>query len=188
MATSLTPNVTEALKQSPMPRRALVFFRERLKSLIHERVFLEFRRLERENKITKRDLARRLDKDPATITRLLGAPGNWTLDTVSDLLLGMGLGLTVDVESLTEAPRRADADPALAQLQRERELLRYGQDIDPTRIRNSPLAVDRPERELLRYGQDIDPTRLRNSPLAVDRPVFAYLSAPGGETPQRRRA
>jgi hypothetical protein len=138
MTTSLTPNVTEALKQAPMPRRALVFFRERLKSLIHERVFLEFRRLERENKITKRDLARRLAKDPATITRLLGAPGNWTLDTVSDLLLGMGLGLTVGVESLTDAPVLADSDPALAQLQRALEPLRPRHDIDPTRLEGRP--------------------------------------------------
>jgi hypothetical protein len=101
MTISLTPNVTDALKQAPMPHRAIVFFRERLKSIIHEQVFRAFRRLEDEGQITKRDIARRLDKDPATVTRLLGAPGNWTLETVSDLLLSMGLGLVVDVEDLT---------------------------------------------------------------------------------------
>ncbi len=35
------------------------------------------------NKVT---LAKRLGKDPSQITRLLGAPGNWTIDTFAQLL------------------------------------------------------------------------------------------------------
>lgn len=39
-----------------------------------------------ESGVTKATLARRLDKDPSQISRLLGAPGNWTIDTVAELL------------------------------------------------------------------------------------------------------
>jgi hypothetical protein len=40
-------------------------------------------------KISKADLARRIGRKPEQISRWLGAAGNWTIDTVSDLLLGM---------------------------------------------------------------------------------------------------
>lgn len=34
-------------------------------------------------------IARRLGKDPAQVTRLLNAPGNWTVDTISELLFAI---------------------------------------------------------------------------------------------------
>lgn len=42
-----------------------------------------------ESGVTKATLARRLDKDPAQVSRLLGAPGNWTIDTVAELLFAI---------------------------------------------------------------------------------------------------
>jgi hypothetical protein len=42
-------------------------------------------------------IARRLGKDPAQVTRLLSAPGNWTIDTVAELLFAIdGRMLKVD--------------------------------------------------------------------------------------------
>ena len=40
--------------------------------------------------LTKAELARRIGRRPEIVTRLLGSPGNWRLETVSDLLLGIG--------------------------------------------------------------------------------------------------
>ena len=88
-----------------MPRRTRVFFRERLKGILHECVFLEFHKREAARQLSMTLLAKRIDKDLGQVSKLLGSPGNWTLDTVSDLLLGMGLGLKVEVESLTDVPR-----------------------------------------------------------------------------------
>jgi len=43
--------------------------------------------------ITQAALAVRMDKDPAQLNRLLGAPGNWTFDTFSDLLFAIAGGV-----------------------------------------------------------------------------------------------
>ena len=53
-------------------------------------------------------MARRIHKRPEQITRLLGAPGNWTLDTVSDLLLGMGFEPELSAVAIANA---ADSKP-----------------------------------------------------------------------------
>jgi hypothetical protein len=62
----------------------------------------EFARQEREDKITKAELARRIGRKPEQITRWLGSSGNWTLDTISDLLLGMGLELGLSINSFSD--------------------------------------------------------------------------------------
>jgi len=49
----------------------------------------KFLEQERNSGLTKAALARRLGKSPDRISRLLGAPGNWTIETVSELLLGI---------------------------------------------------------------------------------------------------
>ena len=42
------------------------------------------------NGLSQADLARRIGKRPEVINRLLGSPGNWRIDTISDLLVGIG--------------------------------------------------------------------------------------------------
>lgn len=42
-----------------------------------------------ESGISKATLARRLGKDPAQISRLLGGSGNWTIDTFAELLFAI---------------------------------------------------------------------------------------------------
>lgn len=71
-----------------IPPGKLAYFQERLRNRIYDFVLGKFFEAER-NGLTKALLARRLGSDPAVVSRLLGAPGNWTLDTVSNLLLGI---------------------------------------------------------------------------------------------------
>jgi hypothetical protein len=52
---------------------------------VHELVLEEFQR----SGVSQADLARRLGKKPEVVCRWLGAPGNWTLDTISDLLFAI---------------------------------------------------------------------------------------------------
>jgi DNA-binding phage protein len=65
------------------------YFQARLKNRIHDIVVNHYLHLQKEEGLTKAELARRLKTRPEQITRWLSAPGNWQLDTVSNLLLAM---------------------------------------------------------------------------------------------------
>lgn len=90
--TTSQPNafLSEIVSGETIPPDKLGYFRGRLSNKFHELVLDLFDELERAGKITRASLARRIGKAPEQVTRWLGAPGNWTLDTASDLFLGMG--------------------------------------------------------------------------------------------------
>lgn len=71
----------------------LAYYRERNRNKVYAAVVALFSRLVETQNITKREIAYRLSKEPAQITRWFSGPSNWTLDTVSDLLLAMGAEL-----------------------------------------------------------------------------------------------
>jgi hypothetical protein len=64
----------------------LAFFRQRNKNRIHDLVIKSMKKFG----ISQAELARRLGRRPDVVCRWIGAPGNWTLDTVSDLLFAIG--------------------------------------------------------------------------------------------------
>lgn len=89
MTTSPTAFLHEIVNYQPIPAGKLAYFRARLQDRIYNLVTREFLRKENANQMSRSDLADRLGKDPAQITRHFASPGNWTLDTISDLLLGV---------------------------------------------------------------------------------------------------
>ena len=68
-----------------IPNVTLAYFQARHRSRIYEAILREFLK----SGITQASLARRMGKRPEQVNRMLGAPGNWTLDTVSDLLFAI---------------------------------------------------------------------------------------------------
>jgi hypothetical protein len=95
------PFVSEILEAERIPEEKLAYFRARFRNRFHAFVLSQFKRAEKENTdFSKATLARKLGKKPEQITRWLGAPGNWELDTVSDLLLGMGFEPHLSAASL----------------------------------------------------------------------------------------
>lgn len=68
----------------------LYYYRQRHRNRVFSAVVSLFSKLVETKGLTKRELALRLGKEPAQITRWFSGPSNWTLDTVSDLLLAMG--------------------------------------------------------------------------------------------------
>jgi hypothetical protein len=89
MSTSArTHFLSEILEGSPIPKGKLAFFQERFRDHLYELVVSEFLRKEKEG-LTRSDVAKRIHRKPEQITRWLSAPGNWEIDTVSDLLLAI---------------------------------------------------------------------------------------------------
>ena len=88
--TSQTPFLSElATESETIPPSRLSYFQERLRNNLYSHILRRFREREVDG-FTKAALARRIGYDPARVTKLLGGPGNWTIDTISDLLLGIG--------------------------------------------------------------------------------------------------
>lgn len=81
------------------------YFQSRLRLRLFDFVMTKFREEAALNGLTRAELGRRIGKRPEVITRLLGAPGNWTLETVSDLLMGIsGQELMTVAASPFDAP------------------------------------------------------------------------------------
>ena len=98
-----------------IPNGVLEYFRTRNRLRVFSLVQREF---EKQN-ITQSELAARLNKGTDRVCHLLGAPGNWTLDTVSDLLFAMS-GAEVDYETrypLDQMPRNMTAPDWLIKLE-----------------------------------------------------------------------
>jgi hypothetical protein len=79
----------------PAPKRA--YFQQRLRNRVFNFLLAKFVDAQ-ESGLTKAILARRIGKTPDLINRWLGVPANLTLDTISDLLLGIA-GEELELES-----------------------------------------------------------------------------------------
>lgn len=108
-----TPALAEIQESEHLSKKVLGYFRARLKNKFHQLILQKFLELNG-NEITKTKIGKRIFKRPEQITRLLGAPGNWTLDTLSDLLLSIGYVPVVGAVKLSEI-NRANTNTATAQ-------------------------------------------------------------------------
>jgi hypothetical protein len=85
MNTSQTTTLSEPIGSAGVPLGTLGYLRARNKRRAYNIVLKEFKK----SKLSQADLAKRMGKRPDVVCRLLGGPGNWTLDTVSDLLFAI---------------------------------------------------------------------------------------------------
>ncbi len=88
MNTSPTSSLCKPSGADPIPLGTLGYFRARNRHRLHSLVIKEFQN----SGLSQADLARRLGKGADLVCRWLGAPGNWTLDTVSDFLFAISGG------------------------------------------------------------------------------------------------
>jgi transcriptional regulator with XRE-family HTH domain len=82
--------LSEILEGGPISEDKLVYFRERLRDRLHSAILAAFQQ-RAEKGFKQSDLADRIHKKRAQITRWLGSPSNLTLDSISDLMVGMGM-------------------------------------------------------------------------------------------------
>ncbi|MFN4274870.1 MAG: hypothetical protein ACK4FJ_01115 [Ferrovibrio sp.] len=88
MTTSQTSFLSEIQVGDPIPEHKLAYLRQRTKNRFYEYVLKKFLTAQA-NGLSQAELARRINKRPDVLNRLLGAPGNWTFETLSDLLVGI---------------------------------------------------------------------------------------------------
>lgn len=82
--------ITSSNKADPIQKRDLFYHRERNRHRAHSSLLGLFKRLAQALGLKQTDLASRTGKDPAQIARIFNGQKNITLDTLSDLFLGMG--------------------------------------------------------------------------------------------------
>lgn len=78
----------------------LHYFRQRQRNNFYDAVISRFVALAKTEGLTKKQLAQRLGKSPAQITKLLKGSTNMQMDTISDLLLAMGAEIRPEVVSI----------------------------------------------------------------------------------------
>lgn len=70
--------------------RDIAYYRQRQKNRVFTALARFFAEEAEGGRISRKELAEKLGKDPSQITRWLSAPSNFELDTISDILLAMG--------------------------------------------------------------------------------------------------
>lgn len=80
-----TQRLSEPVGSDPVPPPTLEYMRTRNRMRLFDLIHKEFSR----SGITRTQLAKRMGRGLDRVSHLLGAPGNWTLDTASDLLFAI---------------------------------------------------------------------------------------------------
>jgi hypothetical protein len=89
--TSQTPFLSELIaghSGPPIPVGKRAYFQERLRIRVFNFLLSKFIQAQAKG-LNKNILAKRIDRSPEVVNRWLAAPSNLTVDTISDLLLGI---------------------------------------------------------------------------------------------------
>ncbi len=105
--------LASCLEDEKLDPVTLGYFQGLAQNEAHETVLELFLKMAVSDKLTRAFIARRLGKSPEQITRWLSAPGNWTLDTLTNLLLAMGHRPKFAVERLSEMRQSNQHHPAV---------------------------------------------------------------------------
>lgn len=108
MNTYPTTTLSKPTDSEPVPIGTFGYLRSRNKHRLYSLVIREFKK----SGLSQADLARRLGKKPDVVCRWLATPGNWQIDTVSDLLFAIsGAVPRHELDFPLEKPQRNDNRP-----------------------------------------------------------------------------
>ena len=102
MTTFQAPSTENTSANEQLRQFDISYFQQRQRNRVFEQVIRHFAEKAESEHITKKHLAQKLGKDPSQITRWLAAPTNWTLDTISDLLLAMDAEMNFQIAPFSE--------------------------------------------------------------------------------------
>jgi transcriptional regulator with XRE-family HTH domain len=114
MPTSQATTILHEVEEGkPISGKTRAFQHRRLQNRFQRFILRTFREQQKKKGLTQKELAQRIDSRPEQINRWLSIPGNLTLNTVCDLLLGMGMDLddpsATPLEELAGDAEQADA-------------------------------------------------------------------------------
>jgi hypothetical protein len=90
----------------PVDIGQLAYSRQRFRNEMHQAVLKTFIDLVDNHGFTQSRLAKKLGKKPSQVSRWLAAPGNWTIDSISDFLLAMNSEPESSIRCLDNLPRQ----------------------------------------------------------------------------------
>lgn len=100
MSTSQTSILHEIARAKPISLRTRTLYRRRLQNRVQRLLRRAFRDEQKRTGLTQKELAERIDRDKSKVNQWLSIASNLTLETISDLLLGLG----VDLDDLSITP------------------------------------------------------------------------------------
>jgi transcriptional regulator with XRE-family HTH domain len=103
-------------RNSHLSEREIAYYRRRQQYKIHSEIAKFFANEAENGRITRKEIARLLGKDPAQITRWLSSPTNLESDTISDLLLAMGAEMDHHVSSFSDRRAVGYSHPVFAEV------------------------------------------------------------------------
>jgi hypothetical protein len=114
MPTFQTSILREIAHSKPIQLRTRLLYRRRLQNRVQRLLRKAFRDEQKRTGLTQKELADRIDKDKSKVNQWLSIAGNLTLDTISDLLLGLGVDLDelsfTPIAELLEDPRETTSE------------------------------------------------------------------------------
>jgi hypothetical protein len=100
MTTSQIPFLYEIIHGDVIPPGKRAYFQERLRNRLYNLILGEF---VNKTNLSQKSLAHRIGKGSDQVSRWLSSPGNWTIDTISDLLLGIsGSELALSISKVAD--------------------------------------------------------------------------------------
>jgi len=103
----------------PIPRRDRAFYRRNFQHRIHSGIAAFFAEEAAAGRITKKQLADLLEKNPAQITRWLSEPSNIESDTISDILLGMQAQMETRVVRFSDVGKGNQVHHLIARIEKK---------------------------------------------------------------------
>jgi hypothetical protein len=80
---------SEVSNRASLSKGTRAYFRARTRNRLYNLVMQKYREHRAGEKLTQVEIARRMGRRPEVVNRLLMGPRNWTVDTISDLLLAI---------------------------------------------------------------------------------------------------
>ncbi|MGD0671161.1 MAG: helix-turn-helix transcriptional regulator [Candidatus Binatus sp.] len=93
MPTFQTSILHEIAHGKPISLRTRLLYRRRLQNRVQRLLRKAFRDEQKRTGLTQKEFAERIDKDKSKVNQWLSIASNLTLETISDLLLGLGVDL-----------------------------------------------------------------------------------------------